>query len=1477
MADPQPHKYSSFDYKVTDARIRAILENRSVLNNTTQLAMPFVKATTTIQHAEYLGTGNIGFTLGLHAIDQDVYWEDIFSDRKSEGAYPLIGYTYTPDGKNQRIYAKPPTDANIGKIQKLFDQGVDLVDNANVVRMPPPGITRMTIGRNKNGLLASGQLEISVPTLTQLEFLHRTFLIPGVGMILEWGQQFAKTNNTPEYGEGGLIDSTITNNMFPWYSPDKLKNMLTRIAERKVGLEEILNCYVYPTQGQYMWMFGRVANFGVKSNADGSFDVSVKIVGPSEDAWAYSTKATVLPPKDGTGADAKICPDGSNSIESYFTNTAAGLNLKTLLDDIRSGKALGQWKNHVKFFPKGNKKGGEPEADSTETNTSEKTFADSEDAYFMSWRFFVNVVLNHPKYGVMAIFNKTLPPNSLEKIAILNPYYQGIDRSVSLIETSGGEYIDDPHESFVGFNKYLRSVDPSTLIIVNEEAAKLAEQDVQKNRVDPGAREFLVSTKDSLDFLNSGCGRFEKSTSAFPEDTTKSVDALDRGFLSAGIWLNHKGVAESMVSADTLLRGVSNLLDRMNAATRNFWQLVLDPMEPTAYVCSGGSLFRTNEKQTWTVIDANYRASAEEAVKNLLNKIHVFNKLTRSKGGTYYGSEVTDCSVDLSLPKLMFSQIATLGLVQPQDLQAAGVESGDTQQQNDCDNPTISEPNEALRKMFAITSLSPSAQGGQGPDLTIKPSQPRPPSTCGKVNIQSTSQTSGQGVKLGDVNAATFQGKSTKELDEERKSRETWLSENAEACNKCNNCAPLPLYTETPTPQQTPPPVTEPIPPAPEIPPAQVSGLCVKLSKERKACPRSKKQIVSDAEMCQDLVNSGITDVTELSQMLAQLAHESANFCTFTEYADGRAYEGRTDLGNTQPGDGPKYKGRGYIQITGRSNYRAAGRALGLDLENNPALVENHENALKVSLWYWKNNPAGVRTKINKGRGTKAGRSASCANTSAFRRYQDEFGNRCGSWPTNYRNWTDTSAVTWTINGGQNGLADRQQKFSKYYTALTSGVLTTSKPPSGTMSFATGVTSTGTRALAATVSYDSVQGPIAVPINYNSTPSNSDLPAVKQLKQAGYSNGRIDVSKLTVVPGQQFVASGCGTPRAFKEPGEQMVKMLTAAKQAGHDITFCEGYRPLEVQLYCIKNKGWTSGPAHVSSPTALYSKRQQKYIGLCAQPGTSNHGWGIAFDLSSNKGQLGRGNAANLAAYNWVVANASNFGFVRDSAETWHWNYARQITLPGGPPPEPVPDVPPQELTPVPPGSVTPVQPQEPKPQCTDQQYSQIPGGREICKECQEKAQQIQQIQAVSQTTEQLEAAKAIAQREFPGLEDIFRYIEMFPEMMTGNIRCDADGNRSNAFGASPGSLAMKADLTMPGVNGMRIGELFWIDRIPAFYKAFGAFQIMSIEDTIDTSGWQTKVHSQFNYLGEQWKRSIESLADLVSVSPSTAPSNPT
>jgi predicted chitinase len=151
------------------------------------------------------------------------------------------------------------------------------------------------------------------------------------------------------------------------------------------------------------------------------------------------------------------------------------------------------------------------------------------------------------------------------------------------------------------------------------------------------------------------------------------------------------------------------------------------------------------------------------------------------------------------------------------------------------------------------------------------------------------------------------------------------------------------------------------------------------------------------------LVNAAIAagiKGSELAQFLAQCAHESHDFKSMVEYGgrlDFRKYDIRHNprkakiLGNTKPGDGARYKGRGYIQLTGKYNYKRAGEALGLDLVNKPELVEKPEIAAKVAVWFWKNR---VQPKV------------------------DDFYN--------------TKEVTKPINSGLKGLEDRKEKFKDF-------------------------------------------------------------------------------------------------------------------------------------------------------------------------------------------------------------------------------------------------------------------------------------------------------------------------------------------------------------------------------------------------------------------------------------------------------------
>lgn len=137
----------------------------------------------------------------------------------------------------------------------------------------------------------------------------------------------------------------------------------------------------------------------------------------------------------------------------------------------------------------------------------------------------------------------------------------------------------------------------------------------------------------------------------------------------------------------------------------------------------------------------------------------------------------------------------------------------------------------------------------------------------------------------------------------------------------------------------------------------------------------------------------GIDTPRRRAHFLAQVCHESGQLQYTEEIASGAAYEGRVDLGNTQPGDGVRFKGRGLIQLTGRANYVAFGQALGRDFTpdaNARLLATDPDLATQVACWFW--NTRGLNGPAD-------------AN--------------------------DIRRITLRINGGLNGFGDRQALYAR--------------------------------------------------------------------------------------------------------------------------------------------------------------------------------------------------------------------------------------------------------------------------------------------------------------------------------------------------------------------------------------------------------------------------------------------------------------
>jgi putative chitinase len=145
------------------------------------------------------------------------------------------------------------------------------------------------------------------------------------------------------------------------------------------------------------------------------------------------------------------------------------------------------------------------------------------------------------------------------------------------------------------------------------------------------------------------------------------------------------------------------------------------------------------------------------------------------------------------------------------------------------------------------------------------------------------------------------------------------------------------------------------------------------------------------AALLAGMASAAVDTTLRQAHFLAQVGHESGELCYTAELASGAAYEDRADLGNTVPGDGPRFKGRGLIQLTGRTNYAAFGKAVALDVLSDPERVASDPRlAVDAATWFW--------TKHS-------------LNTLADR--------------------DDTLALTKKINGGTNGLVDREAKLAR--------------------------------------------------------------------------------------------------------------------------------------------------------------------------------------------------------------------------------------------------------------------------------------------------------------------------------------------------------------------------------------------------------------------------------------------------------------
>ena len=164
----------------------------------------------------------------------------------------------------------------------------------------------------------------------------------------------------------------------------------------------------------------------------------------------------------------------------------------------------------------------------------------------------------------------------------------------------------------------------------------------------------------------------------------------------------------------------------------------------------------------------------------------------------------------------------------------------------------------------------------------------------------------------------------------------------------------------------------------------------------KRLAPQAKRVIIKGVAGAAKILGRYEIDRNELRlcHFLAQAAHETAGFRTLVEYGSSRyfrqRYGHRKDLGNRTASDGARYRGRGIFQLTGRDNYRHYGGLIDVDLIAAPQLAARPDLSLHIACEYWQSKRLNVAADAN-----------------------------------------DIRHITRRINGGYNGLKDRQRYFRR--------------------------------------------------------------------------------------------------------------------------------------------------------------------------------------------------------------------------------------------------------------------------------------------------------------------------------------------------------------------------------------------------------------------------------------------------------------
>ena len=542
------------------------------------------------------------FTLGLHGWDNSKYSDaDIYNSQTKSGL--VVGVTYK-DGKQILV-------------RTLEGETIE-----SPHAYPPPGITSVTVDRLTSGNVLKFTIETVCYTQQQLDMLDLLAFVPGMTCVLEWGNVLSTVTGTQKLKE--TLDFSY---------PEKIKDTLNATIAANKNLRtggassaartEFINKWCAPNEYNYDFAIAKIAN--VKTEVqDNKYKTTVIAYGVADNIMYISAYATSTPTNSDASDGDNTAPTYNSSIREYFAPNGTFISQLT---DFASKDNI----EVVKFDEPDN---AQKTAALGASSTGTVNDLGLEDTFYITFNAFFNFFLNNGDNGILRIVNNALGLEDPDKK--LKYFLFPIDRNM----------YEADEVPIVGYNKYLRSTDPSVMLLYNKAAASDA---MVNNKGTAAGVAQQLKTTIPVGSVNKNAISGKAILTIIGNDIQRSDDIanVESGlmFLSKGVWLNSKAIQQVFLSARTIMEGIDALLIKINAATEGYWNLKITYDE---------------EHQGYRLIDSNAMMAPTAA-----QRIYTFNKkLTTAPTSPYNvtGPDVLDIKIASDYPKLIFSQLAISGV-----------------------------------------------------------------------------------------------------------------------------------------------------------------------------------------------------------------------------------------------------------------------------------------------------------------------------------------------------------------------------------------------------------------------------------------------------------------------------------------------------------------------------------------------------------------------------------------------------------------------------------------------------------------------------------------------------------------------------------------------------------------------------------------------------------------------------------------------